>query len=371
MIASRSRSRTANVSSFMSASLPLGMLISVRSGRAKLGRAQADQLDRCREVVDAHQVALAKGLIGADGERPEQVLHGLLRGQRDGQAADAETGQDARDRVAELRQQRDRGDRHHRDLGDARAERDQRAAGRAGDAQRERNRLSAPTSITRASAQKMPTRKTVCRCMSTNFSAGSYSASQGSSKYATASVHQSVSGRLHALAPARRPRPLRLRLAILPLTLLVTRLSASAEQQADASRTAAARATATTSARAGPTASKRRGQVLEHPAIVELAGTSRRCATTVDTREHPAHVPRGARRTMRTGSGTPSGPSIWPSSSCSAGRPSSVLPVGSGESDSSSTQTWRSSTALSLRASSGPCALVGRRRARGSWRRFA
>ena len=69
--------------------------------RADLGRAHADALDVAGEVLDLHEVAHPEGLVGRQGDRAEQVLDRLLRAEGEGEAADAEAGEDGRHRVAE------------------------------------------------------------------------------------------------------------------------------------------------------------------------------------------------------------------------------------------------------------------------------
>jgi hypothetical protein len=74
--------------------------------------AQPNALYRAdQEPFCAHEIAFAEGLTGAERERAEQVLQRLLRPERDGEAADAEPREQARHRVAELRQERDDADR--------------------------------------------------------------------------------------------------------------------------------------------------------------------------------------------------------------------------------------------------------------------
>ena len=72
--------------------------------RADPRRPQADLLDRADKVVQLDEVALTHRLVDADRERAEQVLERLLRRERDGEAADAEAGDQAGDRDPELRQ---------------------------------------------------------------------------------------------------------------------------------------------------------------------------------------------------------------------------------------------------------------------------
>lgn len=88
--------------------------------------AQADGFDGANEVVDFDEVSFAKGLVDADGERAEQVLECLLCGEGEGQTTDTETGEQARDRIAERGDHGDDGDDDGNYLHDPSAERQQR-----------------------------------------------------------------------------------------------------------------------------------------------------------------------------------------------------------------------------------------------------
>jgi hypothetical protein len=91
--------------------------------------AKADGLDRAHQTIEADEVADAKRLVGASRERAEEVLHGLLRREGDGDAADAEPCEETRDGIAELGEQGDDAGREHRQLADARADGNEGAPG--------------------------------------------------------------------------------------------------------------------------------------------------------------------------------------------------------------------------------------------------
>ena len=69
--------------------------------RADLGRAHADALHVAGEVLDLHEIAHPEGLVGGERDRAEEVLDRLLGAEGEGEAADAEPGEDGRHRVAE------------------------------------------------------------------------------------------------------------------------------------------------------------------------------------------------------------------------------------------------------------------------------
>ena len=110
----------ANVSVRMSESLPFGIVTSVRSSvRMRVERIPI-RLDGPEHVLHLHEVADAERLIDPDGDRAEQVLDGLLRGERERDAADAEAGEEARHLEPELVQHRDAAEREQHHLRDFR-----------------------------------------------------------------------------------------------------------------------------------------------------------------------------------------------------------------------------------------------------------
>ena len=101
-------------------------------GGADARRSQADGLDGAGEAVHRHVVADAEGLVHADGEGSEEVLHRLLRREGEGDAADAEAGEEAADGDAERREPGEQGADQERDLEHLGAERHQRLRRRVG-----------------------------------------------------------------------------------------------------------------------------------------------------------------------------------------------------------------------------------------------
>ena len=101
VVAKRIRSRAAKSSMRRSASLPFGIVTSVRSGvRICVERIP---IRSTLPVTSStlHQVADAERLVGGERDRAEQVLDRLLGAEGDRDAADAEAGEHRRDRVAE------------------------------------------------------------------------------------------------------------------------------------------------------------------------------------------------------------------------------------------------------------------------------
>jgi hypothetical protein len=81
-------------------------------------------------VLDPHEVADAERLVDADRDRAEQVLHRLLRGEGERDAADAEPREEARHLEPELVQHRDEADREQRVVRELAAEREEPAEAR-------------------------------------------------------------------------------------------------------------------------------------------------------------------------------------------------------------------------------------------------
>ena len=81
---------------------------------AEARRTQADVLDGADEVLDLDEVADAQRLVDGERHGTEDVLHGLLRAERQGQAADAEAGEHSADRVAHGRDHGQDAERHDR-----------------------------------------------------------------------------------------------------------------------------------------------------------------------------------------------------------------------------------------------------------------
>ena len=100
VVAKRMRSREAKSPIRMSASLPFGRLMSVRS----VVRMCVERMP-IRSTLpvksSTYAVAHAEGLVGGEGDRAEEVLDRLLGAEGQGEAADAEAGEDGGHGVAE------------------------------------------------------------------------------------------------------------------------------------------------------------------------------------------------------------------------------------------------------------------------------
>ena len=83
---------------------------------ANPGGAEADLLDSSLDVAHDHPVANLEGLIGQDRRAAEQILERVLGSQCDGDATDAETGDQRGDVDVEVLQDEYRADRADEDL---------------------------------------------------------------------------------------------------------------------------------------------------------------------------------------------------------------------------------------------------------------
>ena len=83
--------------------------------RAQPRGLEPDPLDRAGAAVVADRVALLERLVEQDRERREQVGEDALRGEADGDAADAEAGDERGDVHAEIVEDQDAGDREQGD----------------------------------------------------------------------------------------------------------------------------------------------------------------------------------------------------------------------------------------------------------------
>ena len=79
--------------------------------RAHPRRLEADLLDRARGRVPADRIAAPERLVEQDRERREQIRENALRGEADGDAADAEPGDQAGDVDPEIVEHDDERDR--------------------------------------------------------------------------------------------------------------------------------------------------------------------------------------------------------------------------------------------------------------------
>ena len=79
-----------------SSNLVLAMMTCSPLKRAQAGGLEADPLDRAGGGVEADRVAAAERAVEHDRQRGEQVGENALRGKADGDAADAEPGDQAR-----------------------------------------------------------------------------------------------------------------------------------------------------------------------------------------------------------------------------------------------------------------------------------
>src|SRR6185436_17613526 len=68
---------------------------------------EPDMLDRAVHAFDLNRVAHDEGLVEDDRERGEEISEDVLDGERDGDAADAKSGDEGRDVDAEVLQRGD------------------------------------------------------------------------------------------------------------------------------------------------------------------------------------------------------------------------------------------------------------------------